>query len=182
MRFLALAAVGLSSFLHLAASQDLSTLPTCAVSCALNAISSTGCATTDAACICQASSFLSGVYSCISTACNATDIAGKLSPLRTVSVEYEADSSLPPATLQFAETFCGQAGVSITLPTASATAGPTFTPSSTSAPASASATLTSSYVPASGAPAATYTGGAQILKQQWAGVAGVVGLGVAAIL
>ncbi|OQV07606.1 CFEM domain-containing protein isoform 3 [Cladophialophora immunda] len=161
MRFLALAAVGLSSFLHLAASQDLSTLPTCAVSCALNAISSTGCATTDAACICQASSFLSGVYSCISTACNATDIA---------------------ATLQFAETFCGQAGVSITLPTASATAGPTFTPSSTSAPASASATLTSSYVPASGAPAATYTGGAQILKQQWAGVAGVVGLGVAAIL
>ncbi|KIW95762.1 uncharacterized protein Z519_02826 [Cladophialophora bantiana CBS 173.52] len=161
MRFLSLAAVGISSLLHFGVSQDLSGLPTCAVTCALNAISSTGCSATDAACVCQASSFLTGVYSCISTACNASDIA---------------------ATLQFAEQYCGSAGVSITLPSASATAGPTFTSGSTGATASASATVTSSYVPASGAPAATYTGGAQILKQQWAGVAGVVGLGVAAML
>ncbi|KIX95851.1 uncharacterized protein Z520_08559 [Fonsecaea multimorphosa CBS 102226] len=164
MRFLSLAAVGLSSLLHLAASQDLSSLPTCAVSCALTAISSTGCQATNATCVCEASSFLTGVYSCIQGACNATDIA---------------------ATLQFAESYCGSAGISITLPTASATAGPTFTPSSSSAPASAPATLTSSYAPASATPAATYTGAAQMLKQQWsnvAGVAGIVGLGVAALL
>ncbi|OAP59136.1 hypothetical protein AYL99_06434 [Fonsecaea erecta] len=164
MRFLAVAAVGLASLLHFAAPQDLSGLPACAVTCAVNAISSTGCSATDAACVCTATSFLSGVYTCISGACNATDIA---------------------ATLQFAEQYCGSAGVSITLPTASPSAGPTFTPSSSSVPASTSATLTSSYVPASVTPAATFTGAAQMLKQQWAnvaGVAGVVGLGVAALL
>ncbi|KAH0844084.1 CFEM domain containing protein [Fonsecaea pedrosoi] len=162
MRFLSFAVVGLSSLLHLAASQDLSSLPACAVTCAVNAISSTGCAATDAACVCQASSFLTGVYTCISGSCSADDIA---------------------ATLQFAQQYCGSAGISITLPTASATAAPTSTPSSAaSSPATAPASVTSSSVPASGAPAATFTGGAQILKQQWAGVAGVIGLGVAAVL
>ncbi|KIW78295.1 hypothetical protein Z517_08130 [Fonsecaea pedrosoi CBS 271.37] len=162
MRFLSFAAVGLSSLLHLAASQDLSSLPACAVTCAVNAISSTGCAATDAACVCQASSFLTGVYTCISASCSADDIA---------------------ATLQFAQQYCGSAGISITLPTASATAAPTSTPSSAaSSPATAPASVTSSSVPASGAPAATFTGGAQILKQQWAGVAGMIGLGVAAVL
>jgi hypothetical protein len=94
MRFLSLAAVGFSTLLHLVASQDLSSLPSCAVStsdhtcvrhaslhqiqvtCALNAIGATGCAATDAACVCSATTFLSSVQSCISTACNATDQAG----------------------------------------------------------------------------------------------------------
>lgn len=97
-------------------------------------------------------------------------------------------SDFTTATLQFAVQFCGQAGVTITLPTASATsaAGPTFTPSS-SGPAATPAVTTSytpaSYTPASASPAATYTGAAApVHVQQWAAVAGVVGLGVAAVL
>ena len=46
------------------------------VTCAINAIGATGCATTDAKCICTATSFLSGVQTCISTACSASDQAG----------------------------------------------------------------------------------------------------------
>jgi len=165
MRFLTLAAVGVSALLQLAAAQDLSSLPSCAVTCAINAIGATGCATTDAKCICTATSFLSGVQTCISTACNATDQA---------------------ATLAFAQQFCGSAGVTITLPTAAASspaAGPTFT--SSAAPASVPAATTSGYAPASYSappPAASYTGAAAALKQQWAGVAGLIGLGVAAML
>ncbi|EXJ64907.1 hypothetical protein A1O7_01246, partial [Cladophialophora yegresii CBS 114405] len=168
--FFSVAAVGISTLLHFAASQDLSTLPSCAVSCATSAIGSTGCAITDAACVCSASSFLTGVQSCISTACSPTDQA---------------------ATLAFAQQYCGSAGVTITLPTASASApppGPTFTSSATIAPPATPATTTS-YAPASYSavstavpPAASYTGAASALRQQWAGLAGVVGLGVAALL
>ncbi|KAJ9602542.1 hypothetical protein H2200_013085 [Cladophialophora chaetospira] len=164
MRFLTLAAVGISSLLSFAAAQDLSQLPSCAVTCALNAIGATGCQATDAKCVCSATSFLSSVQTCISTACNATDQA---------------------ATLAFAQQYCGSAGITITLPSASASAPPA---ASSSAPASSPAVVTSS-APApsppassSAAPPASYTGAASPLKQQWAGVAGVVGLGVAAIL
>ncbi|KAJ9503777.1 hypothetical protein LTR99_002539 [Exophiala xenobiotica] len=163
MRF-TIASVGL--FALFAAAQDLSSLPPCAVTCALNAIGATGCAATDAKCICTATSFLSGVQSCISTACNATDQA---------------------ATLQFAVTFCGSAGVSITLPTASATASSAMStmPASSSAPASTEATMTSSMMMASSsaspAPSA-YTGAANLLSQDWAGVVGAAALGVAAML
>ncbi|KIX07134.1 uncharacterized protein Z518_05111 [Rhinocladiella mackenziei CBS 650.93] len=160
MRVLSLAPLGLLSLFHLATSQDLSSLPQCAQTCALSAISSTGCAVTDAHCICSASTFLSSVASCISTACSPAD---------------------QQATLTFAQQYCLSGGVTITLPSSSA-AGPTFTPApTTTAPATISATTTSSYVAASGAPA-TYTGAAQILRQEWAGIMGVVGLGVAAVL
>ncbi|ETI28855.1 hypothetical protein G647_01307 [Cladophialophora carrionii CBS 160.54] len=170
MRFFSIAAVSISTLLHLAASQDLSTLPSCAVTCALNAIGGTGCAATDAACVCSATSFLTDVQACISTACSAADQA---------------------ATLAFAQQYCGSAGITITLPTASASAppaGPTFTSSPTIAPPATPATTTS-YAPASytavssaAPPGASYTGAASALKQQWAGFAGVVGLGVAALL
>ncbi|KIW72544.1 hypothetical protein PV04_00729 [Phialophora macrospora] len=165
MRFLSLAAIGISTLLHLAASQDLSSLPSCAVTCALNAIGATGCAATDAACVCSATTFLTSVQSCISTACNATDQA---------------------ATLAFAQQYCGSAGITITLPTASASApaaGPTSTSSPTTAPASTPATTTSSSAVSTPAPpAASFTGAASALKQQWAGIAGVVALGLAALL
>ncbi|KAK7903674.1 hypothetical protein LTR67_001694 [Exophiala xenobiotica] len=163
MRF-TIASIGL--FALFAAAQDLSSLPSCAVSCATNAIGSTGCALTDAHCICTASTFLSGVESCISTACSPAD---------------------QQATLQFAVSFCGSAGVTITLPTASATASSAMStmPASSSAPASTEATMTSSMMVASSSasPApSTYTGAANLLSQDWAGVVGAAALGVAAML
>ncbi|KAH6988397.1 hypothetical protein EDB80DRAFT_816625 [Ilyonectria destructans] len=72
--------------------QDLTSLPACAQTCALGAISSTGCAVTDARCICKSTSFLSSVESCISTTCSASD---------------------QQATLTFAQQFCSSAGVTI---------------------------------------------------------------------
>jgi len=164
MRFLSVAAVGITTLLQLASAQSLAGLPSCAISCATNAIGATGCAVTDAHCICTASSFLSGVATCIQGACSPAD---------------------QQATLQFAQSFCGNAGVTITLPSAAATsapAGQTMTPSPTATTTITSAApVTSSEVPET-APPSTFTGAAVALKQQWAGVAGLVGVGVAAML
>jgi len=97
MKFTVVAALGLLTF---ASSQSLSGLPQCAESCAISAVGSTGCAVTNATCICEATSFLQGVDSCIQTACSAADIQ---------------------ATLQFAQKYCLSGGVTITLPTQAAT-------------------------------------------------------------
>ncbi|KAK5187875.1 hypothetical protein LTR16_009322, partial [Cryomyces antarcticus] len=56
-----------------ALAQNLSSLPTCAQTCAAGGITSTGCALTDFKCICSASTFLDSVASCISTACSPAD-------------------------------------------------------------------------------------------------------------
>ncbi|KAK5050748.1 hypothetical protein LTR84_003307 [Exophiala bonariae] len=175
MRFLSLASLGLVSLVQLVASQDLSTLPACAVTCALNAIGATGCSATDAHCVCSATSFLTTVQTCIGTACNATDVA---------------------ATLAFAQQYCLSGGVTITLPTGGAVPATTVSPSSapgstvsaSAAPPTVSATSTiTSLSPASSGgssappPAATFTGAANVLQQQW-GVLGLLGLGVAAVI
>ncbi|KAH7205827.1 uncharacterized protein BKA55DRAFT_459692, partial [Fusarium redolens] len=70
-------------------------LPACAETCVLNGIGASGCATTDAGCICISPSFLASVEACISTDCDALDQA---------------------ATLSFATQFCAQAGVTISVP------------------------------------------------------------------
>ncbi|KAH8127469.1 hypothetical protein LI328DRAFT_130418, partial [Trichoderma asperelloides] len=75
--------------------QSLPGLPTCAQMCALEATEATGCAVTDAKCICTGTSFMSVIASCISAACNASD---------------------QEATFSFAQQFCASAGVTITFP------------------------------------------------------------------
>jgi len=172
MRFFALASVGLFSLFTLAVSQSLSGLPTCAETCALNSIAATGCAVTDTHCICTATSFLSGVATCITTACSPADQA---------------------ATLQFAQSYCLSANVTITLPgSAPATSAASMVSSAPASTAASTTTsvvvaVTTSTVPVSSTstvapPASTYTGAAQMLRQDWAGVLGAVGLGVAAVL
>ncbi|KAJ9627553.1 uncharacterized protein PV06_05893 [Exophiala oligosperma] len=158
MRF-TIASVGIFALFNLASSQDLSGLPSCALSCATGAIGSTGCALTDAKCICTATNFLSGVETCVQGACSQAD---------------------QQATLQFAVKFCAQANVTITLPTAPATSG---APAST-APPMTPATMTSSAGMSSSASQApsTYTGAANFLTQDWTGVVGAAALGVAALL
>jgi len=174
MRFFALASVGLFSLFNLALSQSLAGLPACAETCALNSITATGCAVTDTHCICTATSFLSGVASCITTACSPADQA---------------------ATLKFAQSYCLSANVTITLPGSSAAPATSAASTVSSAPASTPAStttsvvvaVTTSTVPVSttstvAPPASTYTGAAHMLRQDWAGVLGAVGLGVAAVL
>ncbi|KAK4937071.1 hypothetical protein LTR10_022194 [Elasticomyces elasticus] len=168
MRYITLISAGLFALFNVAASQDLSGLPSCAVNCAVGAIGTTGCALTDVHCICTATTFLSGVETCIQGACNATD---------------------QQATIQFAEQFCLSGNVTITVPAAAGTAASSSAPmtsvaaSTTAAPASTTAAMTMASS-TTAAPAATYTGAAaQIRKQEWAaGLLGVIGLAAAALL
>ncbi|KAF3911140.1 hypothetical protein AA313_de0207731 [Arthrobotrys entomopaga] len=87
------------------ASAQLDKLPTCALTCAISSIGTSGCAQTDIACICKASSFLTGILSCIQA-------PGGCTPA-------EVDQ-----TVQAASVLCAQAGVTITPPGG---AGPTTT-------------------------------------------------------
>ncbi|KAL7968051.1 hypothetical protein HDV63DRAFT_89719 [Trichoderma sp. SZMC 28014] len=78
--------------------QNLSGLPACAESCALNAIAgSSGCAGPNAKCICTADSFFDAFNSCIGITCTASDRA---------------------AALLFTQQFCASAGVTIASPAA----------------------------------------------------------------
>ncbi|MCJ1318448.1 hypothetical protein MMC15_003776 [Xylographa vitiligo] len=87
----------------LVAAQDLSGLPSCALTPAINSLSSTGCALTDVACICNDSSFLHSLETTVEAVCDQADLA---------------------KALQFAQTLCLSAGVTLVIPTPSAQ-GPT---------------------------------------------------------
>ncbi|KAJ6260036.1 hypothetical protein Dda_5682 [Drechslerella dactyloides] len=89
------------------AAAQLDKLPTCALSCAISSIGSSGCSQTDIACVCSASSFLSGIQTCIEGSCTAQEIK---------------------QTLDAAQVLCAGAGVTITLPGS----GPTTTEAPTS--------------------------------------------------
>ncbi|KAI1614145.1 hypothetical protein EDD36DRAFT_435297 [Exophiala viscosa] len=181
MRLITLISAGLFALFNVAASQDLSGLPSCAVNCAVGAIGTTGCALTDVHCICSATTFLSGVETCIQGACNATDQQGKTCPAYIKHFrELRVDSlCFGLATIQFAEKFCLSGNVTITVPAGTAT---TSSAPMTSVAASTTAVVTTTSS-STAAPAATYTGAAaQIRKQEWAaGLLGVLGLGAAAL-
>ncbi|KAK6508897.1 hypothetical protein TWF481_003665 [Arthrobotrys musiformis] len=77
------------------AAAQLDQIPTCALTCAITALGSTGCSQTDIACICQASSFLTGILGCIQGTCTPSEIE---------------------QTLGAAQVLCAGAGVTITVP------------------------------------------------------------------
>ncbi|MCJ1476011.1 hypothetical protein MMC13_004675 [Lambiella insularis] len=59
----------------LASAQNLSGLPSCALTPAISSLSSTGCALTDIKCICDNTSFLTGLQKQVTAACDAADLA-----------------------------------------------------------------------------------------------------------
>ncbi|MCJ1292575.1 hypothetical protein MMC34_004126 [Xylographa carneopallida] len=97
----------------LVAAQDLSGLPSCALTPAINSLSSTGCALTDVACICNDSSFLHSLQTTVEAVCDQADLA---------------------KALQFAKTLCLSAGVTLVIPTPSAQ-GPTTAAAASTTPA-----------------------------------------------
>ncbi|MCJ1392700.1 hypothetical protein MMC18_005571 [Xylographa bjoerkii] len=94
----------------LVAAQDLSGLPSCALTPAISALGSTGCALTDVACICKNTGFLTSLETTVEAACDAADLA---------------------TALQFAKTLCLSAGVTLSIATPSAQAPTTAAPAST---------------------------------------------------
>ncbi|KAK6357667.1 hypothetical protein TWF718_001974 [Orbilia javanica] len=77
------------------AAAQLDKIPTCALTCAITAIGSSGCGQTDIACICSANTFLTGILSCIEGTCTPAEIE---------------------QTLGAAQVLCANAGVTITIP------------------------------------------------------------------
>ncbi|KAI8664506.1 CFEM domain-containing protein [Fusarium keratoplasticum] len=107
-----------------------SPLPACAQSCALSILASSGCASTDVACVCKSTVFVAGYTSCVTKACSAEDAAKaeqygvQLCGSAGVSVSGEAPATEAPA-------------VSSEAP--EAPSAPTEAPSAPSAPAAPSA-------------------------------------------
>ncbi|KAF3942078.1 hypothetical protein ABW19_dt0203501 [Dactylella cylindrospora] len=97
-------------------SAQLENLPSCALTCALSSIGTSGCDTTDIACICSATAFVTALVPCVQAACSAA--------------EYEQ-------TVQAASGLCSAAGVTLSIPTAT---GSTSAPASSSEPATTSTT------------------------------------------
>ncbi|KAM6530294.1 hypothetical protein FALCPG4_008420 [Fusarium falciforme] len=107
-----------------------SSLPACAQTCALDSLASSGCSSTDIACVCKSRAFIESYTSCVATSCNAEDAA---------------------KAAQFGVQQCGSAGVSVSgeapateAPAVSSEApeapsAPTEAPSAPSAPATPSA-------------------------------------------
>lgn len=131
-----------------ASASSLTELPTCAQSAAEAGISATGCATSDFACICGNSQFVTSLHNLIETVCSVAD---------------------QQVTLAFAAQVCGAVGVSLNIPTPSASTSSTIpattAASVTSAIESASVTSTASSsatVPTPSAPYAFANGSSSI--------------------
>lgn len=121
-------------------------IPPCALTCALGSLQSTGCQTTDFACICQATAFISSLLPCVQAGCSQAEIGN---------------------TIQAAEALCLQASVTLVVPTGASTAPPssteapsTETEASTTAPPSTETSAgTTSAQSTTEAPATTSTSG-----------------------
>ncbi|UPK92254.1 hypothetical protein LCI18_003189 [Fusarium solani-melongenae] len=78
-------------------------LPSCAQSCALSILASSGCGSTDVACVCKSKVFVEGYSSCVAKACTAEDAAKaeeygvQLCGSAGVSVGGEAPATEAPA-------------------------------------------------------------------------------------
>ncbi|KAF3924624.1 hypothetical protein AA313_de0202710 [Arthrobotrys entomopaga] len=92
----------------------LSSIPQCALSCALGSLGDTGCQPTDFACICKATSFITGLVPCVQKGCSADDFE---------------------KTLTAAKGLCQQAGVSLSVPAGVTETGTPSATESSSAPA-----------------------------------------------
>ncbi|KAL2429551.1 hypothetical protein ABEF95_006727 [Exophiala dermatitidis] len=95
--------------------QDITSLPQCAQSPILNAISSSGCGLTDIACICKNDDFVSGLVKLIPTLCNTQEVQ---------------------ETIDFAKNLCSAYGVTVNVPDATALASSATAPAASSAASS----------------------------------------------
>lgn len=114
--------------------RQLDQIPQCALSCALGSLQSTGCQTTDFACICQANAFVSSLVPCVQGGCS--------------QAEFDA-------TVEAARSLCDSAGVTLSIPT-----GAPETSTSAPATSSESAPTTETEAATTSAPPSTETGAA----------------------
>ncbi|KAK6340721.1 hypothetical protein TWF696_009045 [Orbilia brochopaga] len=97
--------------------RQLEDIPQCALGCAVSSLGSSGCPTSDIACICKAEKFVESLIPCVQGACDAA--------------QFEA-------TKEGAKKLCKSAGVDLVIPDVSGSAS-SGAASSTGAPSSSSA-------------------------------------------
>jgi len=115
---------------------QLAGLPTCAETPAIAALGGTGCALTNAQCICDDTSFLSSLQPAVAAACSPSDLT---------------------SALQFAYTFCAEAGVTLTISSPPASTTAASAPATTTTTPAATTPAVTSTTPAVTTPAITST-------------------------
>jgi len=123
MQFSKLAFVAALAAVASAQTCSISDLPTCAVTPALQAIGSTGCSATDLACVCKNQAFIASLTPAIKAGCSAADYQKAVTT---------------------AACLCAQAGVTLNIPSSSASAAPAT--SASVAPVSSSASVAATTV------------------------------------
>ena len=86
---------------------------------ALSSLTSTGCQIADVGCICKDQSFINSLLPVVEKACDPADLQSSscdLSIMRTVISDF-----FTAETVDFAETFCKSAGITLTVPTVAQT-------------------------------------------------------------
>ncbi|KAL8671758.1 MAG: hypothetical protein Q9168_003753 [Polycauliona sp. 1 TL-2023] len=112
-------ALSLLTLLSTTSAQSLGDIPSCATEPALKAITSSGCAISDAPCICKNRSFLDGLLPVVKAACSPEELQ---------------------KTIDFTTKFCGDAGVNLAATSSSADASSPTTATSSAAVSAPSAT------------------------------------------
>lgn len=136
-------------------------LPSCATTCALNAVGSSKCAVTDTACLCKDTAYAAALTACVQTGCDTADQGKTLTVSKELCAPYVSTSS--------SVTALAAAGTTTSSHTAA-------TPAIAAATGNAAATNGTGYAGTTAKPV-PYTGGADALKAgQWMGFFALVGL------
>lgn len=120
--------------------RQLDQIPQCALSCALGSLQSTGCQTTDFACICQATAFVTSLLPCVQAGCSAAEIDN---------------------TIQAAQQLCAGAGVTLSIPTGAAETTSAAPSTSSEAAATTTEADVTTTAPSTETSAATTSAGAE---------------------
>ncbi|KAF3105617.1 hypothetical protein TWF102_001411 [Orbilia oligospora] len=139
--------------------RQLDSIPQCALQCALGSLQSTGCQTTDFACICRASAFVSSLIPCVQAGCSETEIAATIQAASGLCEAAGVSLSVPPLGSQTSAATSAMETSSAPAATTSETEATTSAPSTEATSAPSSVAMTSS-AETTEAPATTSAGGA----------------------
>ncbi|KAF3175649.1 hypothetical protein TWF788_008363 [Orbilia oligospora] len=139
--------------------RQLDQIPSCALQCALGSLQSTGCPTTDFACICRASAFVSSLIPCVQAGCSESEIESTIAAASALCEGAGVSLSIPPLGSQTSAATSAMETSSAPAATTSETEATTSAPSTEATSAPSSVVMTSS-AETTEAPATTSAGGA----------------------
>ncbi|KAF3309151.1 hypothetical protein TWF173_011383 [Orbilia oligospora] len=140
--------------------RQLDQIPSCALQCALGSLQSTGCPTTDFACICRASAFVSSLIPCVQAGCSEAEIASTIQAASGLCEGAGVSLSIPPLGSQTSAATSAMETTSAPAATTSETEAMTSSAPSTEATTAPSSVAMTSSAETTGAPATTSAGGA----------------------